>query len=217
MAKRTALAPEQLRALDRLTSIQGIERFYLAGGSGIAVHLRHRRSRDLDLFTRLPGEDLDRFRAAAVKTAGISLIAGTDVAVKLLVADVEVDAVRYPYPPLGALVAGPRGILVASLADLAAMKLAAVSRRGVRRDFWDLHAIIGSGMSLPKVCRAFVTRFGKAESDLYHVLRALTYFDDAEADRALPEGLTEKKWAAIKTFFEREAPKALVVLGRRRR
>lgn len=33
MARRRGLPPPQLRALDRLKSVRGIERFYLAGGA----------------------------------------------------------------------------------------------------------------------------------------------------------------------------------------
>jgi hypothetical protein len=50
MARRPGLPPPQLRALDRLKSVRGIDRFYLAGGAAIAVHLRHRISNDLDVF-----------------------------------------------------------------------------------------------------------------------------------------------------------------------
>jgi hypothetical protein len=47
------------------------------------------------------------------------------------------------------------------------------------------------------------------ESDIYHVLRALTYFDDAEADALLPDGMTAEKWAEIKAWFLEHAPRAL--------
>ena len=74
---------------------------------------------------------------------------------------------------------------MAKRTGLAAKQLRALDRlktvRGIERFY------LAGGMSLPKICRAFVALFGKAESDLYHVLRAHTYFDDAEADRALPE------------------------------
>ena len=51
MARRPGLPPPQLRALDQLKSVRGIDRFYLAGGAAIAVHLHHHGvSNDLDLF-----------------------------------------------------------------------------------------------------------------------------------------------------------------------
>ena len=35
-----------------------MQQFYLAGGTGLALHLGHRQSRDLDFFTRDPREEI---------------------------------------------------------------------------------------------------------------------------------------------------------------
>jgi len=181
MGKPADLAKEQRRALDRLKAVQGIERFYLAGGSAVAVHLHHRRSLDLDLFSLSPDEDLsamsERLRAVLPDLKVLGL---TEASLRILAAGVPVDFVRYPYSPLHPPETGRVAIPVAGLEDLAAMKLAAVARRGLKRDFWDLHAIAESGMTLWDMANAYLAKFGAAEADLYHVLRALTYFDDAE-------------------------------------
>jgi len=62
------------------------------------------------------------------------------------------------------------------------MKLAAIARRGIRRDFWDLHALVESGIALRDAAAGYLRRFGVAETDLYPVLKALTYFDDADRE-----------------------------------
>jgi len=87
------------------------------------------------------------------------------------------------------------------------MKLSAISHRGLRRDCWDLFEILQTGITLRGCGEAYVERFGVREADLYHVLKALTYFDDAEKDPALPSGLDELRWGQIKAFFRKEAPK----------
>jgi hypothetical protein len=86
------------------------------------------------------------------------------------------------------------------------MKLAAIARRGLRRDFWDLFAIAHGSVSLQDAASAYLERFGKSEADLYHVLRSLTYFGDAERDPVLPAGLTRRHWEDIKEYFRREGP-----------
>jgi len=58
MAEPTGLSTEQLGALAVLKGVKALSRFYLAGGSAIASHLAHRRSIDLDLFSREPDADL---------------------------------------------------------------------------------------------------------------------------------------------------------------
>ena len=89
------------------------------------------------------------------------------------------------------------------------MKLAAISKRGIVRDFWDLHEILRSGVTLAQALEAYRRRFRTAHSDLYHVLRSLTYFADAERARVRPKGLTAAKWRAIKEFFRSAAPALL--------
>jgi hypothetical protein len=90
------------------------------------------------------------------------------------------------------------------------MELAAISRRGLRRDFWDLHEALATGLTLRQCGAAYVQRSGIREADLYHVLRARTYFEDAEEDPVLPSGLDVKRWGAIKAFFCAEALKLVV-------
>ena len=149
MGKPTGLAKEQRRTLDRLKAVRGIDRFYLAGGSAVAIHLNHRRSLDLDLFSSSADVDLSAIaRTAMVVLPNVKILGLTDASLRMVTDAVPVDLVRYPYPPLEPPSSGPEGFPVAGVRDLAAMKLTAIARRGLRRDFWDLHAILQSGLSL---------------------------------------------------------------------
>jgi hypothetical protein len=208
MAEPARLAEEQRRALDRLSTRDELAAFYLAGGSAIALHLGHRVSLDLDFFSLQPEVDLEPVAAAAGRVFDrCEVVARTDVTVQLLCDEARIDFVRYPYPLLDAPTVAAPGIMVAGLRDLGTMKLAAIARRGLRRDFWDLHAILDANRDdLASLGAAYVHRFGARESDLYHVLKSLTYFVDAESDPALPAGLTERRWSEIKAFFLRTAP-----------
>jgi len=49
---------------------------YLAGGVAVAVHLGHRRSRDLDLFTYGDAVSIEPFRALTAE-ADVELVAAT--------------------------------------------------------------------------------------------------------------------------------------------
>lgn len=214
MAGPPKLAQEQLRTLDRLSESAEIGGYYLAGGSAVALHLAHRISLDLDFFSIDPNADLERIeRVLEGSFSSFQVVTKTDVAAHFLADGARLDFVRYPYAPLDPPVRN-HGVAVASLRDLGAMKLAAIARRGIRRDFWDLFEIVRhGGETLEQLGQAYVLRFGVRETDLYHVLKALTYFDDAERDPALPLGLTIAKWEEIKVFFRAEAPN-LVIPGR---
>jgi hypothetical protein len=207
MAGFARLSEEQLRALDRLTPLSQALGLYLAGGTAIAVHLGHRVSRDIDLFTRKAETDLETARKRFVEISGAEVDSLTDAALRGRVGSVPVDVVNYPSPPLNPTVQGPGGFAVASLEDLAVMKIAAIARRGIRRDFWDLREILTSGqLTLEQSLASYTRRYGVRESELYHVLRSLTYFEDAEADPLLPEGLSTDRWMTVRQFFVEGVP-----------
>lgn len=208
MGDAASLSDQQRRALQRLSKLPLIGAFYLAGGTALTIRLAHRRSADLDFFSRTPSADLDAVKRAVESCFDrVEVRAETDAALHLLCDGLPIDFVRYPYPPLEPP-GEAFGVGLAGLRDLAVMKLSAISRRGLRRDFWDLHEILHhAGLSLRACGEAYVARFGVREADLYHVLRALTYFDDAEKDPVFPPGLDAKSWDAIKAFFRQEAPK----------
>jgi hypothetical protein len=114
---------------------------------------------------------------------------------------------------LGFRVVGQTEGSVSDLRDLGAMKLSAIANRGIRRDFWDVFEICASGLTLLDLVQSYQARFGVRQADVYHVIRCLTYFDDAEADPLLPRGLTLTRWEEIKRFFLAEAPRIVERLG----
>lgn len=211
MGKPSRLAADQLDTLARLSALPELRNFYLAGGSALAVHLGHRTSRDLDLFSLAPEVDFDTVRATLVTSLpDAEVISITDASLHLRVGETPLDVVRYPYALLEPPRTGPSSFPIAGLLDLSTMKLAAAARRGIRRDFWDLHELFTrGGLGLGHALDAYVARFGVRESDLYHVLRALTYFDDARREHVFPQGLDEAHWRTIESFFTRVVPAEL--------
>ena len=206
MGDPSILSDEQRSALERLNRLPVLGEFYLAGGTALGIHLAHRRSA-LDFFSRAPNVDLEVLKSAVTASFDrVEVLTQTDRSLHLLCDGLPIDFVRYSYPlldPPGTAF----GVSLAGVRDLAVMKLAAISRRGLRRDFWDLYEALRTPLTLRECGEAYVQRFGVHEADLYHVLRALTYFDDAEKDPVLPLGLNTDRWSAIKAFFRAEAPK----------
>ena len=162
------------------------------------------------VFSIVPHVDLHEVRASlAVSVPALVVRGETDVMLKVAADGAIIDFVRYPYAPLEPPTPGPGGVLLASVRDLGAMKLSTIATRGIRRDFWDAFVIAKNGHSLAQMAADFRTKFGREASDLYHVIRALTYFDDAEADPLFPRGMTPVLWKEVRTYFAREAPRLL--------
>jgi hypothetical protein len=88
--------------------------------------------------------------------------------------------------------------------DIALMKLAAISGRGSRKDFIDLYLILRGGLSLEECFQWLPQKYGQGRSNTYHVLKSLTYFEDAESE-PMPRMLEPFDWDECKAFFVREA------------
>jgi hypothetical protein len=173
---------------------------YLAGGVAIAVRLGHRRSRDLDWFAR----DTDPASLAErVAAAGARILSRAEGTLYLELGGVPARVIRYRYPLLEPTEVLPdlgMGVPVASLDDLASMKLSAIASRGKARDFWDLHEILSRrSQSLADALAAFRRKY--TQEDMGHVVRSLVYFADADAE-PLPEGLERERWVEIRRDFE---------------
>lgn len=116
---------------------------YLGGGTAIAIHLGHRRSLDFDWFSATPlGDPLTL--AAALRADGVPLevleIARGNLHAS--VRGVRMTFLEYDYQHLVPPLTWPLfECRIASLDDLAAMKLSAIAGRGSRKDFVDIFAL----------------------------------------------------------------------------
>jgi hypothetical protein len=174
------------------------EGLYLAGGTALALQLGHRTSWDFDFYTPetfdplLLGEKLGlgkRLRITTQKPGTLLAVAG----------EVQISAFVYPYPLLRSLVDTPQ-MGLASLADIAAMKMVAITQRGVRRDFIDLYFLC-QHFSFSEILDLTQKKYPSFEP--YSGLRAAVFFDDADQEKPRL-GMTLKtsvSWPAVKRFF----------------
>jgi hypothetical protein len=60
-------------------------------------------------------------------------------------------------------------------------------------------------LSLAQILQLFDAKFRGVPYERYHILKSLTYFEDAEAE-PMPEMVELTSWNEIKQFFVTEAP-----------
>ena len=164
---------------------------YLGGGTAIAVHLRHRQSRDLDFFYHEP-VDLDelqeRIRSRgpfAVTQRAAGTLTGLFGTTRLQFLQVGFERPERRLEPI-TIVAG---LPVAGLGDLLAMKLNAIAGRAQLRDYYDLMAIEQqAGRSVEEGLALFLARYQPqhADSAITPILLGLGYLDDVADDPFLP-------------------------------
>lgn len=180
---------------------------YLAGGTAAALQLGHRLSFDLDFFTPKEFNSLELI-GELERAVGFNLEETTEGTILGRIKDIRFSLFLYKYKllfPLKKFL----GIDILDLRDIAAMKIAAVSDRGVKRDFIDLYLMCKAKISLDEMLRLYDKKYGKLASNLMHIKKSLIYFMDAE-DQAMPKMLKPCRWEEVKRFFEREVKKIAI-------
>lgn len=174
---------------------------YLAGGSACALQLGHRVSLDFDFFTqtkfqpRFLAKKLQQIVNLKIEQIEWGTILGQ-------VGKTKFSLFYYDYPPLFPFKKF-KGINVADLRDIAAMKIAAIGDRGTKRDFIDLYFICQQ-VPLEKCVALYDKKFKTLASNLVHILKSLNYFIDAEEDKRKAKMLKKVDWIEVKTFFQKE-------------
>jgi len=135
-----AISPQALELLKRLLRLSFATELRLAGGTALALQIGHRRSIDIDLFGKLTEDDLSIVEELGKAGTVITLSQTRNIKV-YAIDGIKVDLVNYPYPWLE----DPKildDLRLASVSDIAAMKLAAVTGRGTRKDFTDIYFLL---------------------------------------------------------------------------
>lgn len=181
--------------------------FYLAGGTGLALRLGHRISLDLDLFSKdclLKHSDRLALKKTLETSGKVEIQDEKDGTCHLRLGNTTVSLFHYPYK----LLKPPSkwtGLKIASVEDIAAMKLSAVVSRGSKKDFIDLFFLCRSHKAADSIKWA-ERKFPGHPNFAVQAAKALVYFEDAEKE-PLPKMLKPAAWPEIKAFFEKEIPK----------
>jgi hypothetical protein len=178
------------------------EKFHatLAGGTALALQLGHRISYDLDFFTQ-NNFSVDAAIATIRKTGlPFRVTSEGDGTLNAEVDDIKVSLLRFDHPFLGKPLILD-GIPIAGILDIAAMKVIAISQRGLKRDFVDLYVILRE-KPFHHIAGHMVKRFGPERVPPVHIGKSLVYFADAEGN---PEPAYIKgkavEWEEVKRFF----------------
>ena len=194
-----ALTREALALLPRLRPVAERHGFILAGGTSLALHLGHRVSVDLDLFseeTFVPDLLAGELRSMQLNPEVMQLAPGT---LSVVIEGVRVSFFHYA-PPFVDPPTPYKALAVASILDVAAMKLIAIAQRSARRDFVDLYVILHR-MSFSAVAERAVQRYGAGLIEPVVIGKGLTWFDDADGEPD-PQYLGRPLlWGDVRAFF----------------
>lgn len=199
-----AISKNTQKNLELLSQLEEINQFYLAGGTAAAFHFGHRISLDLDFFTRADFDN-EKLTAELSELGKLSVDQTRKNTFLGSLNRVKISFFKYPYPLLEET-QKYKGIKIAGLADIGAMKIEAISGRGTKRDFIDLYILCQRFQPLEDILRLFDKKYAGVDFSWIHIMKSLSYFEDAEADE-VPRLLEPIDWKKVKKFFLVETKK----------
>ncbi|NII25851.1 nucleotidyl transferase AbiEii/AbiGii toxin family protein [Pseudoflavitalea sp. X16] len=216
MLHRKTTGNELFNVLVRLMGMPVLTDFRLVGGTALSLLRGHRESVDIDMFCDGPYGEIPFYHileavklqfpyveetgaitgpADQINNQGLYLFIGDDERTS-----VKTDILYWDAPFLDPPIE-EQGIRLATIEDIAAMKLDTISRGGRKKDFWDLSEILETHR-LVDLLAIYQKKYPWHE--IKDVFIGLTNFTVAD-QMPDPVCYKHKNWEAIKAEMEEEA------------
>ena len=180
--------PAQLRR-----AVDALPCWFVIGGHAVRCLCPYRPSRDVDFGVGRP-TDLEGLLAALRSAGNVQVLEQSEDTVHLIWEGINVSV--FVLETLVPFTEDQR----LSVQGILATKLHAILDRGTRRDFFDLYVTLQTQrLGIGECLSAMREVYAQPINDAL-LLRALTYFDDAEREVPLP-GEGQSDWTTVKKFF----------------
>ena len=203
MLQSTTVHPTTLAILKKIMSVPALQQFNLVGGTSLSLQIGHRISIDLDL---LSNKDFNNSTVIqALEPLGeLTVLVDNPPFLQARLNDVKLDFLKYPYPFVQNY-QEIEGVRLVSIENIGTMKLTAIARRGAKKDFFDLYFLL-ERYTLGQLVEHFEQTLPHV--DPFHIVKSLTYFDDADKELN-PEMLINVSWQTVKKTIERKVEQYL--------
>ena len=194
MLQISTVKPSTLELLKKIQKVERLKSTRLVGGTALALLLGHRLSIDLDFFGQIEGNTTDIAECLREEGLNVVIIESTKNIHIFTINGVKIDIVNYDrYSWIDDLVEHNE-IRLAGLRDIAAMKIAAITNRGTKKDFIDIYFLL-KHFSLKEIMDLYIKKYPDASDFLAY--KSLSYFVDAD-NQVMPKMLIPTKWENIK-------------------
>lgn len=179
------------------------EKFYLAGGTGLALQLGHRDSIDFDFFKE------DHFDTFKLYAEILEIFNGKKIlktfeekdSLNVIIDDVvRLSILRYPYPLLKPAI-NEEYLRIASIEDIGCMKLSAITSRSMEKDYIDLYFILKK-ISLKELLSQMHSKMPDLDQNL--ILKSLVYFDDVTSEEIIFKNNSAIQFSNVKIFLREQ-------------
>lgn len=201
-----AVGKSQIELLKKLMSLEELSEYCLVGGTNLALRYEHRISIDLDIFRYNPSANIEENMAISNMIKKVfptaEIISINKIGIFLYIGEVKVDIIEYPFPFFEVEII--KGIRLASKSDISAMKISAITNRGSRKDFYDLHELLKE-FTLKEIFDNYQRKYNI--DNLEMAKRSLIYFEDANNEKERNNKVISpinESWENIKDDIERK-------------
>jgi hypothetical protein len=200
MSTVTAVEAPTLELIKSLQSRTYLKGFYLVGGTALALHLGHRKSADIDLFSNF-GFDASDLLEQIHQDFSYKLHFTSSNTLKGSIDSVNVDLLAHRYD----LIAEPEmvhGVTLLSIPDIIAMKLNAISTSGQRsKDFIDIYYLLNK-YNLGRMLEFYQKKYD--QQNVAFIIKSLVYFEEVDlADWPVLIENPKLKWVDVKKRIEK--------------
>ena len=199
--------PRQVLPRELVRAVDEIRYWFVIGGQAVRCFAPFRPSRDVD-FGVESAADLEQLLAQLERGGEVEMQERSADTAHLVWNGIKVSC--FVLEQLVPFVEDRH----LDLTGLLATKIHAVLDRGLRRDFFDLYVLLEQERLGMATLLASIRKVYGGEIDDGLLLRALTYFDDADREAALP-GQGPRDWRVVKEYFLVQVGSLLLPPGRR--
>lgn len=189
------------KLLEKITERISLNNYYMIGGTALSLQLGLRLSYDFDFC--VPEMFNNEVLLEELKEIGkIEIKQNQRGTCDVILDRVQVSFFYYPNKMIEQYVTNEEipNLKMASIIDIAIMKIVAIGGRGARKDFFDLYNIINQlDIKTLDLAKGLIKKCGN-DINYASVIMGLSYFEDAEQE-ILPETFVEYDWDEIKNFF----------------
>lgn len=205
---------QTLELIKELQAKEYLKEFFLVGGTALALHLNHRQSVDIDLFSNT-AFDTNALLEAIQQDFNYQISLTATNTLKGSINSIKVDLIAHRYPYLNPPVT-VSGIQTLSLPDITAMKVNAIVTSGQRsKDFIDVYYLTDL-FTVESMVSFYKTKYSQ-DNDTF-LLKSLIYFDEVDLsdwpvmikDRSLKWSTVKKKLSSLVLEYTKNQSKGLL-------
>ena len=172
---------DRYELLKKISEVVSIKDYYMVGGTALSLQLGLRESYDFDFCVK--SEFNNEILLDELKSIGnVEVIQNQKGTCDVLLNGVQVSFFYYPNKVLAEFTKAKEmpNLNIASILDIAVMKLVAIGGRGAKKDFFDLYKIIEKcNINSYELVNGLMQKCGD-NVNYVNIIMGLSYFEEEE-------------------------------------